>query len=194
MTTEPIDLPEPEDDGDLDLVGTGNVDIDTLSSEPALMTLESGLKVHIERLRTRAMMSLLKILTRGASEVLPTLTFSEDTSPSDFTGQLVGAVVLAIPEAEDETIQFVNRMVTPADLVQGTRLSQADAESNAALIERLAEELYDPTLDDLANIVTRIIVIEGPHIQALGKSLGALIRAQQTSARAKQGASSKRSS
>ena len=78
--------------------------------------------------------------------------------------------------------------------MQGTRLSQADAESNAALIERLAEELYDPTLDDLANIVTRIIVIEGPHIQALGKSLGVLIRAQQKSVLAKQGASSKRSS
>lgn len=173
---------------------TGNTDIDTLAAEEAPLTLVSGLEIKVDRLRTRAMMSLLKILTRGAAEVLPQLAFSSDTSTEDFTGKLLGAVVLAIPEAEDETIEFVKRMTIPAGLVEGSRLTKDQAEANAALEMQLSEELYDPDLEDLVTILSKIIEVEAPHIIALGKRLGVLLQAQQTSAVAKQGSSSRRSS
>lgn len=173
---------------------TGNTDIDTLTSEPTPVTLVSGTQVNVERLKTRALMSLLKILTRGAAEALPNLSFSDGVTGTEFAGQLLGAVILAIPEAEDETIEFVNRMVTPVGVVQGNRLSKADAEANVALQMQVNEELYDPEIEDLITIVTRIVEVESPHILALGKRLGVLLQAQQTSAVAKQGASSKRSS
>lgn len=171
---------------------TGNIDIDTLSQEPTPVTLVSGLEIKIERLRTRALMALLKILTRGAGAVLGELQFDSETSSEAFVGQLLGAVIVAIPEAEDETVEFINRMVTPV-LKEG-RLSKADIAANADLEVQLRTELADPDLDDLLTIFSEIINIEGPHILALGKRLGVLIQAQQLSARAKQGASSKTSS
>ena len=54
---------------------TGNTDTDTLEAEPTLLALESGTSIKVERLKTRGLMALLKILTRGAAEVLPTLKF-----------------------------------------------------------------------------------------------------------------------
>lgn len=168
---------------------TGNTDIDTIASEPTPLTLESGLEIKVERLKTRALMSLLKILTRGAAEVLGTIRFGSDTSQEEFTGQLIGAVILAIPEAEDETIEFINRMVIPAGIKEG-RLSKSDIVANVELEDRLRAELKDPALEDLVTIVSEIVTNEAPHILALGKRLGALIQVQQTSETAKQSASS----
>ncbi len=172
---------------------TGNTDIDTIAAEPTPLTLVSGLEIKVERLRTRALMSLLKILTRGASEVLTTLRFTDETSQEEFAGQLIGAVILAIPEAEDETVEFINRMVSPVGIKEG-RLSKSDIVANVELDEHLRKELNDPELEDLFTIVQEIIKVEAPHILALGKRLGALLQAQQTSEAAKQSASSKRGS
>lgn len=168
---------------------TGNPDIDTIASEPTPLTLESGFEIKIERLKTRALMALLKILTRGASEVLATLSFSSETSQEDFTGQLIGATILAIPEAEDETVEFIQRMVSPAGIKEG-RLSKADVQRNAELEAQLRAELDDPELVDLVTIVSEIITAEAPHIRALGNQLGVLLKAFQKSDTAKQSASS----
>lgn len=170
---------------------TGNTDVDIIASEPTPLTLVSGFEIKVERLRTRAVMSLLKILTKGAAEVLSSIVFSEEASQEEFTGQLVGAIILAIPEAEDETIEFVQRMVSPAGLRQGR--SKEDAEYNASLIIELQEQLDDPELEDLLTIVTEIAKVEAPHLKALGNQLGVLFKAQRTSEVAKQSASSKRS-
>lgn len=173
---------------------TGNTDIDAIAAEPTPLVLANGQEVKIERLRTRALMSLLKILTRGASEALATIRFGDDVSQEEFTGQLIGAVVLAIPEAEDETIEFINRMVSPSGVRTGGRLSKADIERNVEMEQELRRTLDDPELDDLVKIISEIVKTEAPHIIALGKTLGALIRVQQTSETAKQSASSKRGS
>ena len=170
---------------------TGNKDIDTIASEPTPLTLESGFEIKIERLKTRALMALLKILTRGAAEVLPSLRFGEDTTQEEFTGQLIAAVVLAIPEAEEETVAFIQRMVSPAGIIEGRRLSKAEIQQNVDLEMQLRDELDDPELTDLVTIISQIIEIEAPHIIALGNQLGALLKVQRISETAKQSASSK---
>ena len=172
---------------------TGNTDLDTISSDPIPLTLESGFEIKIERLKTRALMALLKILTRGAAEVLGTLSFNSESSQEEFTGQLLAAVVLAIPEAEDETVEFIQRMVSPAGIKEG-RLSKAEIQENVELEMTLRNELYDPEIGDLITIVSEIVTNEAPHIRALGNQLGVLLKAFQTSDAAKQGASSKSAS
>lgn len=156
---------------------TGNKDIDIIASEPTPLALESGFPINVLRLKTRAMMSLLKVLTYGATDALMTLRFDQETTEEQFTGQLLGAVILAIPEAEDETIEFIKRMVEPGDLNHNPR-TKADVESNNALLEVLDAELEDPELTDLLTIVSTIITNEAPHIRALGKQLTALIAIQ----------------
>jgi hypothetical protein len=154
---------------------TVNEDIDAISAEPKPLTLESGLPIKVLRIRTRATMSLLKILTRGAGEALATIRFGADTTQEEFTGQLLGAVIVSIPEAEEETIEFLNRVVEPANLIDKPRLTPGDIEYNADQEDLLRAELRDPSLDDLVTIVSEIISIEGPHIMALGKRLAALL-------------------
>lgn len=156
-------------------MATVNNDVDAILAEPQILTLESGLPINVLRIRTRATMSLLKILTRGAGEALATIRFGEGTSQEEFTGQLLGAVILSIPEAEDETIEFLRRVVEPANLRTGSRLTAGDREWNSDQEALLAAELEDPSLDDLVTIVSEIVKVEGPHIMALGKRLAAIL-------------------
>ena len=154
---------------------TVNEDIDALAAEPKDLTLESGFPIKVLRIRTRATMSLLKILTRGAGDVLTQVKFGDGITQEEFTGTLLGAVVLSIPEAEDETIEFLNRVVEPAKLIDKPRLSPGDIEWNQEQEDILRAELQDPSLDDLVTILSEIIKIEGPHVMALGKRLAALL-------------------
>ena len=63
---------------------------DVLLAEPTPLVLSSGLGVYVERLRTRQLMKLLKILTHGAGEALGDL-LSEGTE-GDVAARLLGAV------------------------------------------------------------------------------------------------------
>lgn len=152
---------------------TGNPDIEALAADPTEITLASGLKVQVQRMKTRALMSLLKILTRGAGDLLRTM----DTNGDDdaFRGQLIAAIVFSIPEAEDETIEFIFRMVKPNGIREEGTITRGDKEWNKDLWEQLQAELIDPELEDLISIVTGIVTNEAPHILALGKQLRALM-------------------
>jgi hypothetical protein len=172
---------------------TVNTDIDTLASEPFPLTLESGTEILVQRLKTRQLMRLLKIITRGAGDVLTELKFSSDMDAEMFTGQLLGAVILSIPEAEDETIDFVKTMVLPATYIEAPR-TPAEREANEVHLLALSNELDNPELGDLVTIMEQIITNEAQHMLALGKRLALLLKVQQKSATAKQSVSSKKSS
>lgn len=156
---------------------TGNTDLDTLASEAQSVTLESGLEIEVVRLRTRQTMSLLKIITRGAGPALSDLVLGADTETEQFTAAFIGAVVFSIPEAEDETIDFIRSMVIPAGLITDPK-SKPEKEVNQGLLERLHDELENPELEDLVTIVEKVITNEAPHIVALGKRLAGLISFQ----------------
>lgn len=163
---------------------TVNTDIDTLASEPVPVTLESGTEIEIVRLKTRQLMKLLKIITSGAASVLGELSFSADMDPEEFTGNLIGAVILAIPEAEDETIEFLQTMVAPKGLIVDPR-TKPEQEVNIGLEDALRAELQNPELEDLVTILEQIFRNEGPHILALGKRLAVLLAVQKKAATAK---------
>lgn len=156
---------------------TGNTDIDTLASESSNITLASGLEVEVQALRMRQTMGLLKIVTRGAGPILSELQFSDDMDAGAFAGTLIGAVILAVPEAEDETVDFIKSMVKPAGLISDPR-SKPEREVNSDLLTRLSVELENPDLDDFVSIIEVVINSEAPHLVALGKRLTGLIAAQ----------------
>ncbi len=155
-------------------MSTANPDTDILLNEPSELKLASGFPVKVERLKTRATLALLRILMRGAGDVL----FSGRLNPDDddFQQQLVFAVLFAIPEAPEETIGFLRLMVKPAQLREEGRISKGDESWNEDLWMQLEKELADPELEDLIDVVVQIIENEGPHIQALGKKLAALAK------------------
>lgn len=158
-------------------------DVDALSPSPDQVTLESGFVVNVERLRTRGMFKLLKIVTRGAGPILMQMKLDFEDSEA-FVGQLLAVVMMAIPEAEDEAIEFIQHMTSPAEAKLDSKAKGA-AEANKALFERLYRELDDPNPMDTINIISKIIENEAHDIQALGKQLAALLKTQMSFLEAK---------
>lgn len=145
---------------------------EVLANESEILTLSNGLEVAVNRIKTRETFKLLKILTRGASYALQTVEFGENSE--DFAQSLIMALIFAIPEAEDETIEFVQTIVSPVGLESGK--SKAVKEANDEVYNKFVEALDNPELDDLVEILTKVIEVEAPHIQELGKKIALLLK------------------
>lgn len=163
-----------------------NPDLDTLLSEPETVELVSGTKVKVQRLKTRQLLRLLRVLTRGAGPSLSQIRFDADDQ-SAMSAQIMGLVLMSIPEAEDETVDFVLSMVTPHGFVEAPKTAK-EREANEKLFHDLAVEMDNPEIDDLIGILEVVIKAETPHIAALGKRLATLLTVQQKSETAKKAA------
>jgi hypothetical protein len=148
-----------------------------LDPTPETVKLVSGVEVEILPLRARQFFKFLRIITHGALPVVrdgALFQLDGDLSGTEFTGRLISLVVLSIPDAEDETIEFVQAMCQPAGLAPGRRLNKQDQERNAARWAELDLELANPELDDLITILEAVVKAEAEDIQALGKRLQAM--------------------
>jgi hypothetical protein len=83
--------------------------------------------------------------------------------------------LLSIPDAEDETVEFIRAMVYPDGLIERKGLNKQDVERNKELWAALDEELENPDLDDLVTIIEAVVRREADDIQALGKRLAAMV-------------------
>lgn len=165
--------PEPEDAKPMPL---DESDSDALEADPEKdeitslletpngpFELTSGTRVVVRQLKLREFLALLRIVTRGAAPALGNVSLDFD-NPNQFVQSLLGIVLFAIPEATEETIEFVQTVVEPADLPKDTKAA-------LALRESLYEELFNPDLEDLINIVAVVVASEGSDLQKLGKRL-----------------------
>lgn len=153
-------------------------EIDKLDPIPETITLRSGLMVQLESLKARQFFKLLRIVTHGA---LPGMReaglFDMDNLDSDeFMGRLLSVTLLSIPDAEDETIEFIRSLCYPYGLIERKGLNKQDVERNKILWEALDEELENPELDDLVTILEAVVKRESEDIQALGKRLASLFK------------------
>lgn len=165
---------------------TGNADIDTIISDPAPLVLSSGLTVLVERLKTRQMMRLMKIVTRGAGGALSDLRMEAGEGAREFASKFLAAIVFSIPEAEDETLSFVRSMVTPSGLIVARGgISKAEEEINENLLSAVDDAFDNPDLEDLVLVLERIVTVEAPHLVSLGKRLALLLKVQQQAQAAK---------
>lgn len=151
-------------------------EIDRLDPVPVTVKLTSGFEVEVVRLRTRQLFRLMRILTRGASPAaLSQLNFSDssDEGKKAFSAQLFSVLIMAIPDAEQEAIAFLQSMMKPAGLKErpAAQLSKAEAKANEDMFARFSTETFNPDLEDTLNLMEAIITQEAPEIQALGKKL-----------------------
>lgn len=151
-----------------------NPELEALVAEGDEITLSTGTRITVERLKTRQLFKFVKILTSGAGQILANLDFGDIEDGAAFAGQLLAVTLVAIPDAEDESIDFIQSMVRPVGVIEKPRTAK-ERESNEALYDAIAEELDNPELDDLITIFTRVVTAEAPHIQALGKRLAGLL-------------------
>lgn len=148
-------------------------ELDALDPQPEQVKLTTGTVVQLEALRARQFFKFLRILTHGALPNLRDANFLNLTDLDDqaFMMRLMSLVVLSIPDAEDETIEFVRAMCRPVGLIERRGLNKADTERNNELWTRLYTELDNPELDDLITLVEAIVRREAEDIKALGKRL-----------------------
>lgn len=146
-------------------------DVEVIVDEGNAVKLSSGTEVVIQPLKARQFFKLLRIITHGAGGMLLNIKFSPDDTPEEFGSKLVALVGFAIPDAEEEVIDFLLSMVKPAKLKEGRALSKADKSKNEELQTEVFEELYNPELDDLVTLVEAIVRREAEDLQALGKRL-----------------------
>lgn len=150
---------------------------DRLDSEPEETVLLNGMHVEIEPLRLRQFLRLLRIVTRGGASMMAMI--NPDPESPAFAQELASILLFAIPEAEDETVAFVQTIVKPADLVEGATLTKSQRTENSQKIVELAEYLENPELEDLLTIIQKLIEQEAEDLRALGKRLAAMFKAAQ---------------
>lgn len=168
---------------------TVNEDIEAIAGTPERLRLPvADVEILVEHLRTRQFFKLLRILTVGAGPLLAELQISEDTDPAELTQQLIMVLLVSIPEAEEEVMDFLKSMAKPVGLVEPER-SKADREANVEKYTQLYVTLDNPDPQDTIELISRIIQIETPNLMALGKRLAAMLPSA-----AKQTTSSKRPS
>ncbi len=159
-----------------------NQELDALDPVPAQLTLSTGTVVVIEDLRARQFFKFLRIITRGALPAMQDMSiFNVDGNldAREFGGRLLSLMLLSIPEAENEAIEFVQAMCKPAGLIERRglgKLNKQDQERNTALWATFLMEMDNPELDDLVSIIEVIVKREAADIQALGKRLGAMLK------------------
>jgi len=170
---------------------TADQDIDTILAEPKEVTLLSGNIYLIQRLKTRQLMKMLRILTKGLGDAITEYRFDPDNG-EEFMQTIFALAAIAIPEAEDETIEFLQSMLLPKGYVENPK-TKADEGKNETLYAQFATELFNPEVEDLIDLVEAIFEAEKEHILSLGKRLATLLKAQQKATTAKRGAKGKAS-
>ncbi len=129
---------------------------DIILPELEEVKLSTGQVVQIKPLKARQFFRLLRIVTRGGAKILNQLRWSQLDSPDQFAAQLVAVVVFSIPEAEQETLDFIESMVELPE----------DPEERKAVLQ----ELTDPEIEDVVNIIEVIVLREKDDLVSLGKN------------------------
>jgi len=157
-------------------------EIDVLDPVPTTVTLSTGTVVEIEHLKARQFFKFLRIITRGALPAMQDMSVFKldgEQDAKEFAGRLISLMLLSIPEAEDEAIEFIQSMCKPYGLIErrgGSKLNKQDVERNTELWTRVITDLDNPELDDLVTVVEAIVKREAADIQALGKRLSAMFK------------------
>jgi hypothetical protein len=149
-------------------------DVDVILDENQTVTLSTGLEINILPLKARQFFKLLRIVTHGAGGMIFNLNLSSSDTPEEFGAKLLAVIGFAIPDAEDEVIEFILSIVKPAKEKSGRSLSKSELAENKKLDEELRTELFNPELEDLVTIVEAIVQRESEDLQALGKRLMAM--------------------
>ena len=165
-TTAKKDSTKPDENEAVESVASE--DIERVDPNGPLITLESGLEVEVKPLKMREFFKLLRIVTRGGAELLPTMQLTLNQGEEEFVAQFLALLFFAIPEAGEESEDFLRAMVQPAHLKGNEK---ADEPKWLAL----EAELDNPEIADAITIIEKIVKSEAEDLKALGNRLRAAV-------------------
>jgi hypothetical protein len=155
---------------------TSEDEMERLDPVPDTYTFADGTTVAVERLRTRQFFKLLRIITHGGMDALQSIRLDPSQGTEVFTENLIALLIFAVPESEDETIDFLRSMVVAQQVTVPDDVPPANAAKFAQRLQeeakaRVDAEFMNMGLDDLLGLVEVIIRREAPELKALGKRL-----------------------
>lgn len=160
-------------------------ELDRLDPDVTPLTLTTGFEVEIVRMKTRQFFRLLKVLTHGAGPKMLQSGLDFQADAAVFATRLAALVAMSIPDAESETIEFLDSMGQPKGLAAGVNgkqpsaLSKQEKEKDDSLWVQYHLELFNPDPMDTFSLVEAIVRREAADVQALGKRFGALMEMAQ---------------
>jgi hypothetical protein len=120
----------------------------------ARLTID-GIDVRVKRLRARETLTLARVLAAGIGEGI--LDMDVDWSDSEeVKANVIGMLLVALPNAVEETFEFFRGVVQP--------INEADA-------GRLSELMQNPDVGDLMDLVGTLVDQEGQSLlELVGKA------------------------
>lgn len=149
-------------------------ELDALDPAADRYTFRNGLEAEIVPLQTRQLFRLLRILTHGAGMALQRNPIDFSRPVDEFGSQLAIMVLVSIPDAEEEALQFISSLVRPAGINRGSNLSKQERERNEAIWARCRKTLDNPDPEDLVDLIQFVIDRDKDHLLDLGKRLWAM--------------------
>lgn len=145
---------------------------DRLLDEPSgPLTLSTGLQVELRPMKLREFLKLLKIITRGGASILGSVSLDFNDTES-FVQELLAIVLFAVPEAEDEVIEFLTAVVKPVGLT-------GDIKKDQEKLLEVIKTFDNPEMEDVIDVISLLVRTEGRDLQALGKRLRAMFTVAQ---------------
>ena len=133
------------------------------------VTLTDGSQVVVREFKLREFLRFLRILTRGGAQALDGAAFSAGMSQDQFIQQLLAMTLFAIPEAEEEVVEFLVSICEPYPLSK-------DKDEALRQFADLRYKLGNPELDDTITIIEIMVRNEASDIQSLGKRLMSMFK------------------
>lgn len=158
-----------------------NDELDALSPDVEVLELTTGFPLEIVRMQTRQFFRLLKVITHGAGPKLIQEGLDFEAAPEVFGARLMMIIAMSIPDAEQETIDFLQSVSQPSGLVGGlygkqpSQMSKQELQEDNALWGRFREEMFNPDPMDTLAIIETLVTREAADVQALGKKLKAML-------------------
>ena len=136
-------------------------DVESILPEEAQLTI-AEMDVEISRLNLREFLSLMNVITTGMGHNIRNVDFS---APQDeLIPQMLGLLMMAVPKAADETIDFVRLVV------------KAKNKTDAAALDLY---LRNPDLDVFMDVIAKVIEQEAGELKELmGKAVSHFRRIQ----------------
>lgn len=136
------------------------VDLDEILPEITPTFEIEGRLVRVKRLKAREFLGLVRVLTRGLGPNVGMLAGIDWDDQSGAIQQLLGVAVVAIPNALEEFIDFIQTVVEPVH------------ESDRGVV---FAELANPEIDVVFSVFERVAIQEMDDLKGLlGKAKGAV--------------------
>lgn len=116
-----------------------------------------GIECRVQRIRTRHLLLIMRMLVNAFGGNINKLRM--DTESETFLSEMLGLMMVVIPEAMDEFSQFLAAIVTPVDGEQTARVRAVMMDPPPVVLVDVLTAVMEQEQDDLAVIMGKVLAL-----------------------------------